>query len=662
MSIKIKNVKLHGDEDFSKVIGEVIRSFGIEKVRADAAADFDRLEIFNEIIGEKVITRLKVVADGAERFFRKSSIVRPDERFGAEVNRLVKKNLYLLLADNFNFDYVPYGILHGVRPTKIIQRWIGEGFGVTSHGVIDRDRISRRIVSDYLTERDKAELLTEVSIRQLPILNSGDEKIIGVYVGIPFCKTRCLYCSFPSHVLPAEEKIAEFMTVLTRDIDAAANAIKRYGFKVQTIYIGGGTPTALPEKFFVEMLEKVYENFYGESVEEFTVEGGRPDTITAEKIAALKKFSVTRVSVNPQSMQQRTLDFIGRKHTVEDFVRAFKELRAAGDWQINTDLILGLPGENLADFKDSLEKVLALEPDDITLHALAIKRGSKLQTRLADEINKLEDFNLPSDSEVRKMEEFAEKILRGKKYFPYYLYRQDYSGGQIENVGWCKRGAEGIYNVQMMGERQTILGIGGAASTKIPDPINKKIQTAFNAKDLATYLRDIEKYIERREKILAGVYQPVETNEDDKSFAAEENFSVTAGGDDKNLDGGEEFSLGDKSFAAEENFPVTTNGDDKNLDGTEEFSFDDKTADAEEKFLINENFQPAAENIIEVAEKETAIDDEKLDGGEEFSLGDKSFAAEENFSVTTGGDNKNLDSNEKFSLGDKSFAAEEGGD
>ena len=505
MSFKVGTLRLLGG-DYSKIIGEVLRSLGI-KIVSDGATDFDSMEIFNEIIGRRVITRIKISIDGVEAVLQKSLLARPDERFGAEVNRLVKKNLYLLLVDNFGLDYVPYGILHGVRPTKIIQRWIAEGFGVTSHGVIDRDKISRRICSDYLTDPDKAELLTEVSIRQLPILNSGDAKTVSVYVGIPFCKTRCLYCSFPANVLPAENKIADFMRILTRDIEAASDAVKRYGFKVQTIYIGGGTPTALPENFFAAMIETVHKNFHGANVEEFTVEAGRPDTITAQKISVMKNFGVTRVSINPQTMQQRTLDFIGRKHSVEDFIRAFNDLRAASDWKINADLILGLPGEQLADFQDSLEKVLALAPDDITLHALAIKRGSKMQVRIADEINRLEDFNLPSDNEVRQMSAFAEKLLRGENYLPYYLYRQGYSSGQIENVGWCKRGAEGIYNVQIMGERQTILGIGGAASTKVPDPINKKIQTSFNAKDLTTYLRDIEKYIERRENILAEIYR-----------------------------------------------------------------------------------------------------------------------------------------------------------
>ena len=529
MSLKIKNLTLPGKNDFSKVVGEVLRSLNVST--SDAAL-IDGLEIFNEIIGKRIITRLKVTLDGENFFFRKSSFARSDERFGAEVNRLVKKNLYLLMIDAFRLGAVPYGILHGVRPTKIIQRWIGEGFGVTSHGVIDRDKISRRVCSDFLTTHDKANLLTEVAISQLPIINSSDARTVSVYVGIPFCKTRCLYCSFPSNILPAEEKISEFMQILTRDIEAAADAINRYGFKVQTIYIGGGTPTALPEKFFAEMLATVHENFYGANVEEFTVECGRPDTITAAQIATLKKFPVTRVSVNPQTMHQRTLDIIGRKHSVEDVTRAFDELRTAGDWLINMDLIAGLPGESFADFKETLRQILELAPDDVTIHALAIKRGSKMQMRLADELNTREDFNLPDDAEVQQMSEYASKVLRGKKYSPYYLYRQGYMSGQIENVGWCRRGAEGIYNVQIMGERQTILGVGAAASTKVPDFAAKKILTSFNAKDLTTYLREIERYIARREKILSQVYSPV-VEEFAENFAArevlpaEEKISVT---------------------------------------------------------------------------------------------------------------------------------------
>ncbi|MBE8955349.1 MAG: coproporphyrinogen dehydrogenase HemZ [Quinella sp. 2Q5] len=498
MGITVKNLSVTGGD--SKVVADVLRSLN---VTVSDAADFDALEIFNDIIGTRITTRLKVTVAGEEIFLRKSSLARPDERLGAEVNRLVKKNLYTLLVEGFGLDAVPYGILHGVRPTKIIQRWIDGGFGVTSQGVIDRDKIARRVCSDFTTDRDKADLLTEVAVRQLPIIRASDAHTVSVYVGIPFCRTRCLYCSFPSFVLPAEAKVAEFMQTLTRDITAAADAINRFGLKVQTIYVGGGTPSALPEKFFAEMLRIVHDSFNGSEVDEFTVECGRPDTITAEKISAMKSFDVTRVSVNPQTMNQRTLDLIGRQHSVEDVARAFDELRAAGDWLINTDLIVGLPGERLDDFRETLDKVLTLNPDDVTIHSLAIKRGSKLQMRLADDLNRLEDFNLPEDAEVRRMSEHASKILRGKNFLPYYLYRQGYMRGQIENVGWCRRGAAGIYNVQIMGERQTIIGVGAAASTKVPDPASKKILTAFNAKDLPTYLRDIDKYIARREKILA---------------------------------------------------------------------------------------------------------------------------------------------------------------
>ncbi|MCR5834825.1 MAG: coproporphyrinogen dehydrogenase HemZ [Selenomonadaceae bacterium] len=504
----VKKIILHGKEDFSKIVGEVLRSLKVKEVADNDTADVDDLEITNEIIGRKVITRIKFTAYGEENSSVETSIINLKERYGAEVNRLVKRNLYLLILDAFGLEPVPYGILHGVRPTKIVQRWIDEGFGVTRQGVADRGKISRRIAEDFLTDIDKASLLTEVSVSQLPIIRTGGKKIVSVYIGIPFCKTRCLYCSFPSFVLPKENKVAEFMTTLTKDIEAAAEEIKRYGFRVQTIYIGGGTPTALPEQFFAEMLEKVSDKFNGAGVEEFTVECGRPDTITAEKIAALKKFGVTRVSVNPQTMHQRTLDFIGRCHTVEDVTRAFNELRSAGDWKINMDLIIGLPGERLADFQETLTKVLELAPDDVTIHSLAIKRGSKLQMNLADDINRPEDFDLPEDEEVRAMADYAAKILRGKNYLPYYLYRQGYMSGQIENIGWCRRGAESIYNVQIMSERQTIIGVGAAASSKVPDNFARKLLTAFNAKDLTTYLRDIDKYIANRSNILAQVYLP----------------------------------------------------------------------------------------------------------------------------------------------------------
>lgn len=500
--MRIKNLSINSDDQvINKIIGEVLRAFHIEVGNFDAA-DFDEFRIENNISGDKITTRLIV----DKKIFTAADIARPEERFGAEVHRIIKKNLYLILTKNFNLRGVPYGIMHGVRPTKIIHRWLRNNFAVTSRGVIDRDKISRRLRADYLTSYEKSLLLTEVALRQIPILNSSDEKTVSVYVGIPFCVTRCLYCSFPSNILPNDEKVAEFMKILSRDINAAALEIERYGFKVQNIYIGGGTPTSLPAKFFNQLLEKIFTAFHNENVKEFTVECGRPDTIDDEKISALKNFFVNRVCVNPQTMQQKTLDRIGRKHTPAQIVTALEKLRRAGNFKINMDLILGLPNENLDDVLDSLQKILALDPDDVTLHALAIKRGSKLQTQIADEISTLDDFNLPSDEQVRKMADAAEKILRAKNFSPYYLYRQGYISGQIENIGYCKRGAECIYNVQIMDERQIILGVGAAASTKVPDNKSLRLQTSFNAKDLQTYLRDVDRYIDNRAKILADVF------------------------------------------------------------------------------------------------------------------------------------------------------------
>lgn len=506
--MKIKNFTLNSVDQVSvKIVGEVLRAFHIEIAAEDEAADLDKFEVFNEFKNEKLSTKLIIEKDDEQKIFKAAEYIRPEEKRTSEVHRLIKKNLYKILTEDLHFLPVPYGIMHGVRPTKIIHRWLAQGFGMTSHGVVDRDKISRRLREDYLTSYEKAQLLIEVAVKQIPVLNSSDEKTISIYVGIPFCTTRCLYCSFPSNTLPSEEKIAEFMEILTKDIDSAKADVEKYKFKIQNIYVGGGTPTALPEKFFAEMLEKVHDAFYSDSVEEFTVECGRPDTITAEKISAMKNFHVNRVSVNPQTMQQKTLDFIGRQHSAEQVITAFNQLRAGGDFKINMDLILGLPGEKTIDVIDSLNKILELDPDDVTLHALALKRGSKLQTQLAEKIKTMEDFNFPSDFEVRKTADIAEKILRKKNYSPYYLYRQGYISGQIENIGYAKNGAVGIYNIQIMGEQQIVLGIGAAASTKVPDKKNNRLQTSFNAKDLKTYLNDADKYISTREKLLEEIFQ-----------------------------------------------------------------------------------------------------------------------------------------------------------
>ena len=483
-------MKIQDTEVIVKITREVLTLFKIN----------DELHIENDLTEGIVSTQLTI--NGAT--FTESGSINPAEREGAEIHRLVKRNLYNIFINNFGKEPAPYGIMHGVRPTKIIHRWLRSMRN--SECEIRNDVIIKRLKDDYLVSDEKAKLLTEIVIRQIPILQNSTPQTVSIYIGIPFCVTRCLYCSFPSNVLPNEKKIVEFMNVLAKDVEAAKLEIERYNFKVQNIYIGGGTPTSLPNIFFTQMLEMVCNAFYHNNIAEFTVECGRPDTITTEKIAAMREHRVTRVSVNPQSMQQRTLDRIGRRHTPDDIINAFGELRASGDWQINMDLILGLPGESIEDVQDSVEKVLALKPDDVTVHALALKRGSRLQMNLDDEVNSIEDFNLPSDETVREMANISDKLIRRAGYEPYYLYRQGYMSGHIENIGYCRDNAVGIYNVQIMDERQTIIGIGGAATTKVVDFKNNCLKSSFNAKDLITYIRDIDYYIEKRSTLINEIY------------------------------------------------------------------------------------------------------------------------------------------------------------
>ncbi len=493
--MKIRSFSLNSEHQvIKKIVKELFSLFHIEVDEEAETADFHRWDIRNEQTSrEPVHVATALVLDGAERLFHEGEGM-PDERESAAVHRLIKLNLYHILRERFGFPSAPWGILHGVRPTKIVHRWIREGFG--------EDAIISRLQSDYACSLEKASIITPMAFRQIPFLKASGERTISVYVGIPFCLTRCLYCSFPSHILPKEGKIREFMDVLAKDIAAARQDIDRYGFEVQNIYIGGGTPTSLPDNFFAEMMKMVYNAFYSADVVEFTVEAGRPDSMSPGKIACMKAHHVTRVSVNPQTMQERTLRRIGRRHTPEAVVTMFRDLRSAGIPQINMDLILGLPGETADDVEDTMQKVLALQPDDITLHALALKRGSNLKLKLDEK----EPVELPGDEETRRMSAVAMKYIREAGMQPYYLYRQGYMSGHLENVGCCREGAEGMYNIQMMEEHQTILGMGGAATTKVVDFREKRMKSSFHAKDLVTYLRNIDVYIEKRTRLLEEAY------------------------------------------------------------------------------------------------------------------------------------------------------------
>ena len=493
-------------EIISKITREVLSLFKVEITGRRGEADYVQLSVVNHRLPaleqaeahDGALVRMQTTlmlfaADGSCQKYQRTEAGKSDELERAAINRTIKLNLYRIFCQELGMPQAPWGILHGVRPTKIVHRWITYG--------LDEAAIVTRLMRDFACSEDKARVITPMAFRQLPFLNSSHEKTVSVYVGIPFCLTRCLYCSFPSNILPPDHTLRQFMTVLQKDIEAAKEAVREHGFTVQNIYVGGGTPTALPDAYFASMLQMVYNSFYGPKIVEFTVEAGRPDSITPAKIETMKRLQVSRVSVNPQTMQERTLRVIGRQHTPEDVVEMYRALREAGIPHINMDLILGLPGETAGDVRDTMEKVTALAPDDITLHALALKRGSRLRL-----IMEQRQVDLPDGEETRRMSEIAMDYMARYDYKPYYLYRQGYMAGDLENVGCCHTGAEGMYNIQIMEEHQTIIGIGGAATTKVVDFRRKRMKSSFNAKDLVTYLRDVDLYIEKRRNLLEEAY------------------------------------------------------------------------------------------------------------------------------------------------------------
>ena len=493
--MKVREFYLNSEQEvIVRVVKEILNLFKIQ-VTDDDTAEYARLAVENSLQKGKapiVQTELSVeTKDGEKSSFSCIGKARADEKKGAAIHRLIKLNLYRLFCEHFSMPPALWGILHGVRPTKIVHRHIRDGLRQTE--------VVQRLMEDYAVSREKAECITKLAFRQLPFLATSDERTVSIYVGIPFCLSRCLYCSFPANVLPGEKKLAEFMAVWHKDLEAARQAVEKYGLRVQNIYVGGGTPTSLPDAYFSEMLHAVHAAFWTPELFEFTVEAGRPDSMSPAKIDCMRELGVSRVSVNPQTMQPRTLKRIGRSHTPEDIVQMFQDLRAAGIPHINMDLIIGLPGEGTADVEDTMQKVAALQPDDITLHALALKRGSRLKLHL-------EEFELPDDKTAQQMFRTAMAHVEKLGMQPYYLYRQGYMSGQLENVGCCVPGAEGMYNIQIMEEHQTILGIGGAATSKVVDFQEHRLKTSFNAKDLTTYLSGVDTYIEKRRLLLAEAY------------------------------------------------------------------------------------------------------------------------------------------------------------
>ena len=377
----------------------------------------------------------------------------------------------------------PWGKMTGVRPVRLIHDKRAAGW---TEAEIDRFFLDR-----FDCSQQKYQMAKAIADLQEPILKVGNEPgTYSLYIGIPFCPSICLYCSFGSHVLSRWEHMVDpYLDALIKELIFISENMKDY--TLDTIYIGGGTPTTLNAAQMERLLTKVTELFPMEQVQEFTVEAGRPDTINEEVLKAIRKFPVTRISINPQTMNQETLDLIGRHHTVEEIEEKFRMARSLGFDNINMDLIVGLPGEDKEKVAHTLEKVEALNPDSLTVHSLALKRATRLNLFK----DKYQEISFENSAEIMKMTmDSAHRMEMG----PYYMYRQKNMAGNFENVGYSREGKAGIYNILIMEEKQSILAAGAGASTKFVFDHGERIERVENVKDLKNYVERIDEMIERK--------------------------------------------------------------------------------------------------------------------------------------------------------------------
>ena len=366
----------------------------------------------------------------------------------------------------------PWGMLTGVRPVKLPTREMAAG------ATPEQARAS--LERDCYVSPERAKLAVDCAQASLAVKRDLKPQEISLYVGIPFCPTRCAYCSFISASGSANRLIPDYLDALLAEIDAAGAAARRAGKTVRSVYLGGGTPTTLEAPQLAELLDRLRRAFQLAPGTECTVEAGRPDTITREKLIAIREGGGNRISVNPQTMSDPVLAAIGRSHRAQDIRRAYALARETGVGAVNMDLIAGLPADTPAGFRRTVEEVLAMAPENITVHTLALKKGARLRQ---------EETPLPSGTDVAAMLDFAWAALRQAGYLPYYLYRQKFMSGSFENVGWCKPGFVNVYNICMMEELHTVLSLGAGGVTKLVE--GGVVRRLANPKYPQEYLRNM---------------------------------------------------------------------------------------------------------------------------------------------------------------------------
>lgn len=399
-------------------------------------------------------------------------------------NRLVKLAFYRAALAS-GLPKPEWGSLSGVRPAKLMDAYLREGLSPRA--------AKGRFMREYFVSGSRAQLCLDAALAAQEAARSLDERDVCLYVGIPFCPTRCAYCSFVSQSVEKSMKLMEpFLDALLLDIRATAAETRRAGLRPVALYMGGGTPTTLSAAQLDRLCAALEREFDLSALREYTVEAGRPDTITAEKLRVLRAHGVGRVSVNPQTMSDSVLEAIGRRHTAQDIVDALALVRECGGFEVNMDLIAGLPTDTAGGFSRTLDAVLSLAPENVTVHTLSLKRGSGLT---------LAGRPLPEAGEVRAMLDEAMERLAGSGYAPYYLYRQKNMAGGFENVGWTKPGSENLYNICIMEELCSILAMGAGGSTKLVADGGKRIKRFIAPKYPQEYINAAPGFAAGKERI-----------------------------------------------------------------------------------------------------------------------------------------------------------------
>lgn len=436
----------------------------------------------NDILSVKT----KIEFNGKEYFgeySQKFSSSESDEKLKKRIYCCACTKSFCIAAKKIRNITLPWGVMSGIRPAKSVRKYREKGFS--------DNEIRGLLKSIYDVSDEKIELAMEVSKNEETVLSKIGKNSVSVYIGIPFCPSRCLYCSFVSTDIRYSGKYMDgFVECLIKEIEKTKEILNNLGLHVENIYIGGGTPTTLSAEQLSRILFAVEENLITQKLNEFTLEAGRADTITKEKLKAIKSGNVTRISINPQTANDETLKLIGRKHTFSDVIEKYHEAREVGFDDINMDLIAGLPGETPEMFYRSIDEVIALDPENITVHSMCIKRAAALN---------FSGIKLSDENYIQKMLSYAQKRMRETGRAPYYMYRQKNISGNSENVGYAKKGRMSFYNINIMEEAQTIIALGGGGASKLV--LENDIERVFNFKDPYEYIRRFDEILDKKDEI-----------------------------------------------------------------------------------------------------------------------------------------------------------------